>query len=78
MRPLMPLRKRHLAMLIAAGNLTNLCREAGRRRVLAQGRTSKEFALAESTEGSETYREVLRASVVALDLESREFMDIQA
>lgn len=65
-------------MLIAAGFLNNLCLEADGRRVLVKGRTFKEFVLAESAEESETYREVLRTSVVALDLESGELMDIQA
>jgi SAM-dependent methyltransferase len=77
-RPLMPLRKGHLAMLIAAGFLNNLCLEAGGQRVLVKGRAYKEFILAESTEESETHREVLRTSVVALNLDSGEFEDIQA
>jgi hypothetical protein len=74
----MPLRKGHLAMLIAAGFLNNLVLEANGRRVLVKGRTYKEFVLAESTEESETYREVLRTSVVALDLQTGEIMDIWA
>jgi SAM-dependent methyltransferase len=77
-RPLMPLRRGHLAMLIAAGFLNNLCLEANGQRVLVKGRTYKEFVLAEATEETETYREVLRTSVVALDLDTGEFMNIQA
>ena len=74
----MPLRKGHLAMLIAAGFLNNLCLEARGKRVLVKGRTQKEFVLAESTDETETYREVLHTSVIALDLESGEFTEIRA
>ena len=77
-RPLMPLRKGHLAMLIAAGFLNNLCLESDGERLLVKGRTRKEFVLAESDPETETYREVLHTSVVALDLESGGFIDIQA
>ena len=39
-RPLMPLRRGHMAMLVAAGFLDNLCLEADGRRILVKGRTS--------------------------------------
>lgn len=77
-RPLMPLRRGHLAMLMAAGFLNNLVLEDRGNRVLVKGRTFKEFVLAESTDDSETYREVLHTSVKALDLRTGEFTDIQA
>jgi SAM-dependent methyltransferase len=77
-RPLMPLRRGHIAMLIAAGFLNNLTLESGGKRVLVKGRTRKEFVLAESTDETETHREVLRTSVVALDLRTGEFEEIQA
>ena len=77
-RPLMPLRKGHLAMLIAAGFLNNLCLEANGSRVLVKGRTYKEYVLTESTDDAEVHREVLRTSVVALDLTTGEFEEVQA
>ena len=40
-RPLMPLRRGHLAMLVAAGFLDNLVLEADGQRVLVKGRTTK-------------------------------------
>ena len=40
-RPLMPLRRGHMAMLVAAGFLDNLCLEAEGRRILVKGRTSE-------------------------------------
>ncbi len=65
-------------MLIAAGFLNNISLESRGKRVLVKGRTQKEFVLAESTDETETYREVLRTSVVALDPQSGEFTEIQA
>jgi hypothetical protein len=42
----MPLRRGHLAMLVAAGFLDNLALESDGRRVLVKGRTGKEMVLA--------------------------------
>ena len=36
-KPLMPLRREHMAMLVAAGFLDNLCLEADGRRILVKG-----------------------------------------
>ncbi len=77
-RPLMPLRRGHLAMLVAAGFLDNLALESDGRRVLVKGRTGKEKVLAEETEHTEVYREKLKTTVVALDLESGDITDISA
>ena len=65
-RPLMPLRKGHMAMLIAAGFLDNLQLEADGRRILVKGKTTKELVLVKETPDKETYRERLRTTVVAL------------
>ena len=46
-RPLMPLRRGHMAMLVAAGFLNNLVLEADGRRILVKGRTSKEMEMVE-------------------------------
>ena len=77
-RPLMPLRRGHLAMLVAAGFLDNLQLEAGESRILVKGRTSKEIVLAERTPTKETFRERLSTTVVALDLDSGQVTDIAA
>ena len=77
-RPLMPLRKGHMAMLVAAGFLDNLCLESDGRRILVKGRTSKEFVLVEATDEKETYRERLRTTVVSLDLTDGQITDIAA
>ena len=74
----MPLRKGHMAMLVAAGFLDNLCLESDDQRILVKGRTSKEFVLVEDTEDKETYRERLRTTVVSLDLEDGQITDIAA
>jgi len=73
-RPLMPLRRGHLAVLIAAGFLNNILLETDGRRVLVKGRTYKESVPVESGDPEvEIEREVLRTSVVALDLRTGQF-----
>ena len=77
-RPLMPLRKGHLAMLVAAGFLDNLVLESEGRRILVKGRTGKEMALVEDSPQKEVHREKLVTTVVALDLDSGHIEDIAA
>ena len=77
-RPLLPLRRGHLAMLVAAGFLDNLCLEANGQRLLVKGRTAKELVLVERTRAQETRRERLRTTVVALDLHTGAITDIAA
>ncbi len=68
-RPLMPLRRGHLALLIAAGLLNNCVLLDGERSVLVKGRTFKELVAIESDdEEVEIQREVIRTSVTVLDL----------
>jgi predicted RNA methylase len=70
-RPLMPLRRGHLALLIAAGMLNNVVLHQNGRRVLVKGRSRKELVQAESDDDDTAVRvEVLRTSVVVLDLDS--------
>ena len=77
-RPLMPLRRGHTAMLVAAGFLDNLVLEGDGRRILVKGRTSKEMVLVEETLQKEVHREKLKTTVVALDLDDGEITDIAA
>ncbi len=77
-RPLMPLRRGHMAMLVAAGFLDNLVLEADGRRILVKGRTSKEMVLVEDTPQKEVHRERLSTTVTALDLDDGEIADIAA
>ena len=74
----MPLRRGHMAMLVAAGFLDNLVLESDDRRVLVKGRTAKRMILAEDLPEKEVYREQLETTVVALDLGSGEIEDIAA
>ena len=74
--PLMPLRLGHMAMLVAAGFLDNLCLEADGKRILVKGRTSKEMELVEDSPGKEVHRERLLTTVVALDLGRGDITDI--
>jgi len=77
-RPLMPLRRGHLAVLIAAGFLNNILLEADGRRVLVKGRTYKESVAVDSGDPEvEIQREALRTSVVALDLRTGRFDAVQ-
>ena len=77
-RPLMPLRRGHMAMLVAAGFLNNLVLEADGRRVLVKGRTAKEMELVEDSPDKEVHREKLMTTVVALDLDDGRIEDIAA
>src|SRR3972149_6384832 len=78
-RPLMPLRRGHLAVLIAAGFLNNILLEADGRRILVKGRTYKELVPVESGDPDvEIEREVLRTSVMALDVRTGHFEVIQS
>ena len=77
-RPLMPLRRGHMAMLVAAGFLDNLVLEGDGRRVLVKGRTSKKMVLVEETLQKEVHREKLNTTVVALDLDDGMITDIAA
>lgn len=70
-RPLMPLRRGHLALLIAAGMLNNCVLAQGARRVLVKGRTYREQVQVDcDDEDIEVHREVIRTSVAVLDLET--------
>jgi SAM-dependent methyltransferase len=68
-RPLMPLRRGHLALLIAAGLLNNCALRHADRHVLVKGRTFKEVVAVDSEDDDiEIRREVIRTSVTVLDL----------
>jgi predicted RNA methylase len=70
-RPLMPLRRGHLALLIAAGLLNNVVLRQDDRRVLVKGRTRKELVQVECDDpDTEVQREVLRTSVAVLNLDT--------
>ena len=77
-RPLLPLRRGHLAMLVAAGFLDNLCLAANGQRLLVKGRTAKELVLVTRTREQEVRRERLHTTVVALDLATGAITDIAA
>ena len=77
-RPLMPLRRGHMAMLVAAGFLDNLCLEADGKRILVKGRTSKQMEMVEDSTEKEVHRERLNTTVVALDLNDGSITDIVA
>ena len=77
-RPLMPLRRGHMAMLVAAGFLDNLVLESDGKRILVKGKTGKEMVLVEDTPEKEVYRERLVTTVVSLDLGDGEIVEIAA
>ena len=76
--PLMPLRRGHTALLLAAGFMDNMPLEKDGNRILVKGRTTKEniHIGTDDITGAETYREVLNTTVVSLDLHSGQFEDI--
>ena len=74
----MPLKRGHMAMLVAAGFLDNLVLEGDDRRILVKGRTSKEMVLVEDAPEKDVHREKLTTTVVALDLGDGRIEDIAA
>lgn len=77
-RPLMPLRRGHLAVMVAAGFLNNIVLDDGVRRVLVKGRVTKVSRSVESADPDvKVEREFLRTSVVMLDLETGVFEQIE-
>ena len=73
-KPLMPLRRGHMAMFIAAGLVDNISLEGDdHRRIIVKGRVEKNLQLAETDDKSETYRERMTTSVISLDLDTGEF-----
>ena len=70
-RPLMPLRRGHLALLIAGGLLNNVVLRQGGRHVLVKGRTYKELVEIDNDDDRVLVeREVLHTSVTVLDLDT--------
>ena len=68
-RPLMPLRRGHLALLIAAGLLNNVVLHHEGQRILVKGRTHKVMIPIETDDkDTQVEREVLRTTVMTLDL----------
>lgn len=67
----MPLRRGHLALLIAAGLLNNVALQQGDRRVLVKGRTRKTFVLRASDDPDTVIeREVVETSIMVLNLDT--------
>jgi hypothetical protein len=73
-RPLMPLKKGHLATLIAAGMMQNILLERAGERVLVKGRTYKVQEEVESAEDdeAEVVRDRFVTEIVVLDLNTGE------
>lgn len=70
-RPLMPLRKGHIAVMVAAGFLDSIVLDSGGRRLMVKGRTYKVWLPVYSPDPEvEVEREVLRTSVTVLDLKT--------
>jgi len=68
-RPLMPLRRGHLAVMVAAGFLDSVVLHSGQQRLLVKGRTYKESVSVYSPDPDvEVEREVMRTSVAVLNL----------
>ena len=77
-KPLLPLRRGHLAQLIAAGFLNNVVLRHGGRRVLVKGRVRKELVTIVDDDEQTIEREYLRTSLTMLDLDSGEIERIHS
>ena len=76
-QPLMPLRRGHMAMLVAAGFIDNLCLEAGENRILVKGRTVKRMEMVSATEHEEVWQDRMYTTIRTLDLNSGKIEDVQ-
>ena len=76
-QPLMPLRQGHMAMLVAAGFLDNLCLEAGGNRVLVKGRTVKKMEMVSASEDEEVWQDRMYTTIRTLDLNSGKIEDVE-
>ena len=77
-RPLMPLRKGHMAVLMAAGFLNNLAIESEGDTILVKGTTTKEEYVADEDEDSTTYRQRITATITTLNMNTGEVERITA
>ncbi len=78
-RPLLPLRKGHIALMMASGLLNNTVIEGQGRRLLVRGHVSKVTTTFEEEDdkGKKTIeRETLKTEITALDLDTAELMEI--
>ena len=77
-RPLMPLRRGHIAQLMAAGFLDNLSIDTEDQRILVKGRTTKTSVLVSSDEEQETWQDKMTTTITAMDMQTGEITDIRA
>ncbi len=78
-RPLMPLRKGHLAMMMASGLLNNCVIEGEGRRLLVRGRVHKEVVSYDEEDDKgikHIERDVIKTEVTALDLDTAELIEV--
>jgi SAM-dependent methyltransferase len=78
-RPLLPLRKGHIALMMASGLLNNTVIEGKGRRLLVRGRVSKVVSTFEEEDdkGWKTIeRETLKTEITALDLDTAELTEV--
>lgn len=75
-RPLMPLRRGHLAQLVAAGFLDNIALRDGALQLLVKGRTEKRFRVVSDDASSTVEREEITTSVMLLDLATGELRQV--
>ena len=78
-RPLMPLRKGHLALMMASGLLNNCVIEGDGRRLLVRGRVRKEVVEYDERDSKGTKhveRDIIKTEVTALDLDTGQLIEI--
>lgn len=78
-RPPLPLRKGHVALMMASGLLNNTVVEAQGRRLLVRGRVHKEVVQFDEEDDKGTKhveRDVIKTEVTALDLDTAELIEV--
>jgi len=78
-RPPLPLRKGHVALMMASGLLNNTVVEAQGRRLLVRGRVRKEVVSYDEEDDKGTKhieRDIIKTEVTALDLDTAELIEV--
>ena len=76
-QPLMPLRQGHMAMLVAAGFLDNLCLEANGTQILVKGRTVKRMEQMPSEPDEQIWQDRMFTTIRTLDLDTGQIRNIR-
>ncbi len=76
-RPLMPLRRGHMAMMVAGGFMDNQLLEDESSRILVKGRTTKRMELDSRDKDGETWKDRMYTTIRMLDLDTGRITNVE-